>query len=227
MRKKIEACLAAFIEQSEGIDGLTTGAITGTDPSGQKIEEFRPGMVLYGKPGEKATFFAPTGAGGYAEYVRDNKRDIAVGVDMTYEQLSGDLSTVNYSSYKAGHLSFQTMIESLRWLCLIPMFLRPVRRRFIEAAFTAGAIPALGYRTVWTPPAFGSIDPLKEAQAVELDLATGRKTWPQSVSEQGQDPRKQITEIKKWKPELDAAGITFRSVGGGNQNGNQTQQPTE
>ncbi len=222
VRKKIEACLTAFVTQPEGPDGVTLGG-TSTDENGKRIEEFRPGMVMYGKAGEDVKFFAPTAAGGYTEYVRQNERMIAIGVGLTYEQLTGDLSNVNYSSYKAGHLSFQNNIESLRWLCLLPAFLRPVRQRFIDQAFAAGVIPDAAFRayaTEWTPPKFGTVDPLKDAEAAALDLQLGRMTWPQAVAEYGFDPEKQITDIARWKPRLDAAGVIFNPKVTNEQNGN-------
>lgn len=212
VRKKIEACLSLFVTPPEGQSGNPFGA-TETDEEGKRIEEFRPGMVVYGRPGEKAEFFAPTGAGGYGEYVKQNERTIATGIGLTYEQLTGDLSNVNYSSYRAGLLSFRNGVESFRWLCLTPMFLRPIRRRFIDAAFAAGEIEDTSYPTEWTPPAFGSVDPLKDAKAVELDLSTGRMTWPQAVKEYGFDPETQIAEIKKWKDRLAEAGISFSQKG--------------
>ncbi len=226
VRKKIEACLAMFVEQPEGVEGMTLGATTpDSGGSGQRVEEFRPGMVVYGKAGEKAEFFAPTGAGGYGEYVKQNERVIATGIGLTYEQLTGDLSNVNYSSYRAGLLSFRAGIESFRWLCLIPGFLRPVRQWFIDLAYAAGRIPAVEYATVWTPPAFGSVDPLKDAEAVQTDLQTGRMTWPQAISEYGYDPRAQIAEIEQWKDRLAKAGVTFAkpSTNGGTGGKNQPQ----
>lgn len=216
VRKKIEACLALFVEPPEGQEGHTLGETETEGGTGKRIEEFRPGMVMYGRPGEKAQFFAPTGSGGFGEYVRKNEQIIAGGIGLTYEQLTGDLSQVNYSSYRAGLLSFRKQVECLQWLCLAPMFLRPVRRRFIDAAESSGniglAVPS-AYKTEWTPPAFGSVDPKKDAEAAEIDLRTGRSTWPQVVSECGYDPREQIDEIKKWKAEIEAAGITFSSKG--------------
>lgn len=210
VRKKIEACLAMFVGQEEGADS-TLGAIT--DANGRKIETFEPGMIAYGRVGQEPTFFAPTGVGGYGEYIRQNERMVATGVGVTYEQLTGDLSQVNYSSYRAGHMSFRRSIEALCWVCIIPMLLRPIRRRFIDAAFSAlfpaETIPATAYKTEWTPPAFGSVDPLKDAQAVELDLRVGRSTWPQVVAEYGYDPHRQLQEILEWKRELEKAGISF------------------
>jgi lambda family phage portal protein len=220
MRKKIEACLVAMFKQPLGPDGPTAGALA-TDAQGNKIEQFQPGMVMYGTPGMEADFFAPTGAGGYSEYVRQNERIIAAGVGLTYEKLTGDLTQVNYSSYRAGDMSFRRGVEQFNYNCFIPGCLKPIRRRFIDAAFAVGAIPELEYSTEWTPPAFGSVDPEKDANAAMVDMQIGRATWPQVVAEQGYDPHKQIEEIKKWKPELEAAGVTF--TGGKNAGNNQNQ----
>ena len=67
---------------------------------------------------------------------------VGAGVDVPYELLSGDLSNVNYSSYRAGMLGFRNTIEAFRWLTLIPMFCRPTWRRFIDTLVLTGAIPA-------------------------------------------------------------------------------------
>ncbi len=226
VRKKIEACLSLFVSPPEGQENSTFGATSTEEGTGKRIEEFRPGMIMYGRNGEKAEFFAPTGAGGYGEFVRQNERMIATGVGLTYAKLTGDLSDVNYSSYKAGDLSFQRLVECLRWLTLIPMFLRPVRERFIEMAYAAGQIPnAESYKTEWTPPAFGSVDPLKDAEAAEVDLRIGRRTWPQAVAEQGYDPQEQINEIEKWKPELEKAGVDFSGKAGANAQSQRATNP--
>lgn len=222
VRKKIEACLSLFIEPPEGQDTLGVGADGGTE-DGKQIEEFRPGMIIRGRAGEKAEFFAPTPAGGYMDYVRQNERVVASGIGLPYELLTGDLSNVNYSSYKAGDLSFRANIDSLRWLTLIPGLLQPARRWFVDSAYMAQVIPILRdspelysdptaiYQTTWTPPAFGSVDPLKDAKARQIDLELGLMTWPESVREYGFDPDRQLAQIERWKKRLEAAGIVFHS----------------
>lgn len=213
VRKKIEACLALFVSPPDGQDANPLGQ-TSTDETGARINEFRPGMIIYGRPGEKAEFFAPSGSGGHVEFVRQNERTIAAGIGLTYEQLTGDLSNVNYSSYRAGLLSFRKLVEAFQWLCLKPTFLQPIRRQFIDSAFTAGQIPnPFSYQTQWTPPAFGSVDPEKDSRAAQIDLQLGRATWPQVISEMGYDPREQIDEIEMWKSRLADAGVTFNSKG--------------
>lgn len=205
VRKKIEACLSLFVSQDEtAIGDSTTDA---TQPS-KRVEKFQPGMVIYGQMGQKPEFFAPPAVGSL-EYVTVNQREIAVGAELTYEQLTGDLSRVNYSSYRAGLLSFRASIDAFRWLCLIPMALRPARNWFVDAASMAGLIPEKSYATEWTPPSFGSVDPLKDAEAMLLETRTGRMTYPQACAEFGFDWKKQLDSIEAFNAELDRRGIVL------------------
>src|ERR1035441_4113021 len=96
------------------------------------LERMYPGMIEYLKPGEDIKFNSPAATGGYREYLTTELQGIGAGVDVPYELLSGDLSLVNYSSYRAGMLGFRNAIEAFRWLTLIPMLCRPTWRRFID-----------------------------------------------------------------------------------------------
>jgi lambda family phage portal protein len=209
VRKKIEACFASFITQEEGPGVMAVGE-TETNDSGQIEETLEPGMIKYLKPGEDVKFAEPAGSGsGYREFKRDIQTKMAVGIGITYEMLTGDLSNVNYSSYRAGMLSFRTKMEQFRWLCFIPMFCKPVRGWFINAAYAAGLISARDYLTQWSPPRYGSIDPQKEALAIQTSIRNGIKTWPQAVGEEGYDPDEQIAEIQEANKKLDEAGIVL------------------
>ena len=208
VRKKIEACLAAFISQPEGADGPTAGAVT-TDANGNRVETFQPGMVMYGAPGTKAEFFAPTSTGDYSAYKKTELREIAVGLDIPYILLDDNLEAVNYSSGRLGLIAYKEAVEEYRWNWLIPQVLDPIYRRFIDALFLSGQIPEPVYAHEWDPPPFDLLDRGAEAEADRLELQIGKKTWPQLVGQQGNDPENQVAEITTWRPRLDAAGVTF------------------
>lgn len=206
VRKKIEACFASFITQEEGPDQIAVGQ-TETE-NNQIVETMEPGMIKYLRTGEDVKFAVPSGTGqGYRDFMRDVQTKTAVGIGLTYEQLTGDLSNVNYSSYRAGMLSFRTKMDQFRWLCFIPMFCRPIRGWFIDTAFAAGLIAARDYATQWSPPRYGSVDPEKDANATRANIRQGVKTWPQAVGEEGYDPDEQIEEIRETNRKLDEAGI--------------------
>jgi capsid protein len=103
VRKKIEACFAAFVTGDE--DGATLGD-SSIDGEGRRIERFEPGMIEYFPSGKDVRFATPGASGGYAEYMRVQLHAIAAGVGLTYELLTGDLSQVNYSSIRAGLIEF-------------------------------------------------------------------------------------------------------------------------
>jgi capsid protein len=152
-------------------------------------------------------FNAPTSAGGYREYLMTELQGIGAGVDVPYELLSGDLSNVNYSSYRAGMLGFRNTIEAFRWLTLIPMFCRPTWRRFIDTLVFTGKIPEANYGVQWTAPKFESVDPLKDAMAELKRIRTGTLTLSEAIAQNGYDPEKQLQEIKRMNDLLDSLAI--------------------
>lgn len=230
VRKKIESCFAAFVTQPEGADGPVLGP-SSTDVNQNRIEAFEPGMVEYLKPGEEVNFGNPQGSGaGAAEYERQRLHDVAAGWGITYEQMTGDLSQVNYSSFKAGHNEFRALVEDFRWNTFIPMLCVPVWKRFILDAFLDEKIGEANYSAKWTPPKFQSIDATKDAEAALAKVRAGFLTLPEAIAEEGYDPDDQFNEIEATNKILDAKGIILDSdprkgskVQGGNTNGQAKQ----
>lgn len=208
VRKKVEACLAAFITSPEG-DSLALAAQMMDTSTGQVVEAFEPGMVTRLKPGEDVRLNQPTYAGGYKEYKSSRQHDIAAPI-MPYELMTGDLSQVNYSSYRSGLLAFKAAVEVAQWNVVIPLLCERVAEWFLEAAELNGAIPMNADRTVnWSPPPFDLLDREAEAKADQLELQIGKRTWPQLISEQGGDPVSHLKEITETAPALKEAGVDF------------------
>jgi lambda family phage portal protein len=211
VRKKIEACVVAMITQPEGIEGSWLG-FKGNDPlTTHPVESFQPGMTAYLKPGEDVKFNNPQALGGYREYKTTELEEIAAGLGLPYELMTGDLSKVNYSSWRGGQLGFRNTIENYRWLTLIPMFCMPVRRRVIDTLVMLGKIPARVvddpainlYATQWTAPRFESVDPVKDAEAALKDIRMGRITWFEAVLANGYDPNAQLAQIALFNKLVD------------------------
>jgi lambda family phage portal protein len=211
VRKKIEACVVAMITQPEGIEGSWLG-FKGNDPlTTHPVESFQPGMTAYLKPGEDVKFNNPQALGGYREYKTTELEEIAAGLGLPYELMTGDLSKVNYSSWRGGQLGFRNTIENYRWLTLIPMFCMPVRRRVIDTLVMLGRIPSRAvedpkinlYGTQWTAPRFESVDPVKDAEAALKDIRMGRITWFEAVLANGYDPNAQLAQIALFNKLVD------------------------
>lgn len=206
VRKKIEACFAAFVTGADDEETLGTAA---TDADGRRIESFEPGMIEYLAPGKDVKFATPSHAGGYGEYMRVQLHAIAAGVGLTYELLTGDLSQVNYSSIRAGLLEFRRRMEALQWQLLVPGLCRPVWQRFVATAQAIGALPDGVIEAEWTAPRFEAVDPLKDIQADILAVRGGLMTLKEAIARQGYDPAHVLAEIGATNTELDALGIVL------------------
>ena len=206
VRKKIEACFAAFVTGADDEETLGSAA---TDADGRRVESFEPGMIEYLAPGKDVKFATPSHAGGYAEYMRVQLHAIAAGVGLTYELLTGDLCQVNYSSIRAGLLEFRRRMEALQWQLLVPGLCRPVWQRFVATAQAIGALPAGTIEAEWTAPRFEAVDPLKDIQADILAVRGGLMTLKEAIARQGYDPAHVLAEIGATNAELDALGIVL------------------
>lgn len=217
VRKKVEACLAAFVEQTPGGDQrpLGTGVVSSPNTNGTsgttRRESFEPGMIAYMQAGEAVKFTDPTPSGGYGEYMGVQLHAIAAGLGVTYEQLTGDLSQVNYSSYRAGNLEFRALVERLRWQLMINQFCAPVWKRFMSVGFASGALRRPDVRAEWVAPPWQSIDPVKEADAALTEMRTGGKTLRDYLTEKGKDFTEWLEETTATNAALDAAGIVLDS----------------
>lgn len=206
VRKKVEACLAAFVTGPDEDQTIAPSRISGD----QRVENFEPGMVAYLPPGKDVKFNSPAHAGGYAEYMRVQLHAIAAGVGLTYELLTGDLSQVNYSSIRAGLVEFRRRIEALQWQMMVPGLCAPVWNRFARAAQASGALSSRALVDAeWTAPRFEAVDPLKDIKADIMAVRAGFMTLPEAIARQGYDPAQVLSEIAETNGQLDAQKIVL------------------
>ncbi len=208
VRKKIEACFAAFVLDSD--DGETLGEV-GEDEAGRRIETFEPGMIEYLPAGKDVRFAAPASSGGYPEYMRLQLHAIASGLGLTYELLTGDLSQVNYSSIRAGLIEFRRRMEALQGQVLIPGLCNPVWRRFVEVTQAVDSLPAGNFGVEWTAPRFEAVDPLKDAKADIMSVRAGFMTLKEAIARNGYDPSDVLAEIADTNARLDELGLVLDS----------------
>lgn len=125
----------------------------------------------------------PQGASNYADFIKVKLRAVAAGAGVTYEQVSGDLSSVNFSSIRAGLVEVRRELEQLQRNILIFQFCRPVWRRWLQAALLSGRIRLPEganlrrlLRARWQPPGFEYVDPEKEVRAAVRKIRAGLST---------------------------------------------------
>lgn len=219
-RKKIEACNVGAVTQPGGIMGnplapIAPGAPVGSGPGEQsgdpRPEQFEPGTFAYFRPGESVEFNDPKGNTAYPDYTKTHQRAIGAGVGVPYDKMTGDLSEANFSSLKAGSNQFEALMDSFRWITLIPRVCDPVLEWFFSAAEVAGVSPGKRSAYQWQPPPYPEVDPMKEATARLIDVRSGVKTMREVIRSRGGDPDKQLDAIEAWNSDLDKRGIILDS----------------
>lgn len=169
-----------------------------------------PGSVMRLNPGESVTVPQIPNETGFDVQARNTMRLIASGLGMTYEALSSDLSQVNFSSARIGHLSFKKNIDSWRYHTIIPQFCDKAFQFFIKDCQIRG-IDTTGVQVEWTPPAHTMVDVQAETNAMKDSIRSGLMTYPQALKEYGFDPEGHLKEIAQSNAKLDEAGIILDS----------------
>lgn len=208
-RKQTEAAVAAFIipgDDAAGQDdeGLVPAAI---DDNGDRVEDIQPRMILRLRAGKDVRFNSPVISANYDTYKRAMLQSCAVGVGLSYEWLSGDLSQANYSSLRGGLIEFWRYIDTLQYTHFVPKVTARVWRWFCEAAFLAGLLDAPYVPADFTAPARQSVDPARESLADIIDVRAGFAPWEDKVAARGNSPRKILDQRATLRTELDMLGL--------------------
>ncbi|ARU21346.1 hypothetical protein RSSE_c0923 [Ralstonia solanacearum] len=163
VRKKTAAMFAGFVTRQSPEDNLMGEGLP--DEAGISLVGLEPGTLQILEPGEDIKFSDPADVGGsYGEFLRTQFRAVAAALGITYEQLTGDLTGVNYSSIRAGLLEFRRRCEMLQHSVLVHQMCRPVWAAWMKQAVLSGALVAPPRLRAWrsgSPPSVpaGEVDP--------------------------------------------------------------------
>lgn len=187
LRQKIAACFAAFVKKTSVAGAPENVGPDGETRAGNRLETVEPGMIEYLEPGEEVSLGTPPIVGDIEPFFRVTGRDIAVGLGMTYEALTGDLSGVNFSSGRMGWLEFYRNIATWTEHMVLPQMCSKIGQWILDGLRLVASVPA-DTKIDWTPPRREMIDPGAElkaaAQAAKDGLGT-RSRWLRSL---GHDP---------------------------------------
>jgi lambda family phage portal protein len=197
--KKVAASYAGFVTNQDP-DKASNGEQS-------NIEAVEPGTMNYLAPGESVLFPNPPQNPGYSDYVRTQLRAIAAGYGITYEQLTGDLSGVNFSSGRMGWLESQRNFEEWQFQLMVPQFCDPVFAWFIESYKIGGTSENIGVS--WTAPRREMIDPAKEIAAMKVQARAGFISWQEVAKSQGWNPQDLIEELKADQKLFQDGGLPY------------------
>jgi capsid protein len=113
--------------------------------------------------------------------------------------LSGDLTGTSYGSGRIGMLAERAVYEGLQQR-LIRQVMTPIYRNWLAMASLSGALrlPSMDvtkyYAAEWHPRVFPWIDPLKDIQGDQLEVAMGIKSLTALAAERGRDLEEVLNE---------------------------------
>jgi len=218
VKAKVAALFTGFIVKPNPEDAMLGEGEP--DEDGAAVAGLEPGTMQVLSPGEDVRFSDPADVGGtYAEFFRNQLRAVAVAAGVTYEQLSGDLTQVNYSSIRAGLLEFRRRCEMIQHAVIVHQLCRPVWREWMTSAVLAGALDAPGFErnpapwlaVKWIAQGWQWVDPEKEFKAIVLAIRAGLMSRSEAISAFGYDAEKIDREIAADNARADALGLVFDS----------------
>ncbi len=154
----------------------------------------------------------------YPLFARFVLQKIASSIGISYPQLSQDWAGINYSSARALlNELWRSFLEDRQFFT--QAFCTPIYAAWLEVEVANGDVkipggPANFYRqktaltmAEWIGPGRGSVDPLKEANADNLDTASGRKSTVEAILERGRDPSDVLAEESWYREERNRRGL--------------------
>jgi len=222
VRRKTTAMFGGFITnlmEQPGTHSLL-GLTQPNNDAGQVVA-IEPGTFPTLPVGTDVKFSRPVDvSGNYVAWMVSQLRDIARGMGLTYEQLTGDLTGVNYSSIRAGLLEFRRLITQIQAHTIVFQFCRPAINRWMDTAVLSGAIQIPDYltnrrkyqRVEWIPDAWDWVDPLKEIKADIMEIRGGLTSRRRKIAQRtGADIETIDKEIVQDNARADKLGMVLDS----------------
>lgn len=197
------------------------GASNNIKLDGARIPHFYPGTQLQ--------MLSPTSGQALGqEFEQSLLRYIAASIGVSYEQLSRDYTSTNYSSARAAMTETWKFMQARKKL-VADRFASLIYRLWLEEAINKGEIFAFPKRKAgllytggvlnlkfdaisrceWVGASRGQIDELKETQAAVLRINNGLSTAEDELARLGKDWRKVYRQLKREQTLRESLGLTF------------------
>ncbi len=185
LRKQLLASLVGFVKRaaSEPLDMAklreTFGEIV-EQLSDLPAVSLEPGTMQYLEPGEEVSFTQWQETAGQDEvFERSGLRALSAGLDLIYEEVSGDWSNTNDRTFRAAFNTLKRTIGQYQYQMVAFQLCRPVWLRWIDLAVASGALKvpksvsdADLHRVQWQPQDWEYLNPTQDVQA-KLDAIGG------------------------------------------------------
>lgn len=205
MKQKIAACLAVISSDVAGNAPL----LGAEDTDEEKHDLLEPGMILNVAPGRSVDVVNPPTVRDYSDYSKTTLREIAAGIGVSVEDLTGDYADINFSAARMSRLHHWSRVHGWRWRMLVPQFLNPLWAWAMQVASIAGLEVIEG--TSWTAPPLPMIEPDKEGLAITRNIRAGIMTPSEALRERGFVPDEFWDEYQEDFEDQDRRGLVTDS----------------
>jgi lambda family phage portal protein len=203
VKRKVQNLYGAFVKKNAPDDSIA-GEDTENNREASVDLELQPGTFQVLLPGEDLVFADPHGDAADAEaFIRVALRAIAAGLGITYEQLTGDMTGVNYSSARVALLEFRRLCAQYQRQVMVFQFCQPFFNAWLDAAVIGGALTLPGYaqnprpyrRVEWHPPRWDWVSPKDDIAAERAAVEACFKSRAAVINEMGYDEEAVDEEI--------------------------------
>jgi lambda family phage portal protein len=147
----------------------------------------------------------------YSDYVAGVLRGVATGLNVTYHALSSDLTSVNFSSIRAG-----TIEERDNWRkwqqFYVCHLIRPIFSAWLEFNRNRLGLSSTAADATFVPRGWSWVDPVKELQSHQMAYELGVTSLSAIAASQGKDLEEVFDQRAKEKELMAEFGLEFGPV---------------
>ena len=225
-RKEVSSMITGFIKQVTPDNQIFPKDPTVKQPSDPTaaIAKLEPGTFPVLNSGEEVQFAKVDDNGSFPEFIRTCLHAFAIGCGCTYEQVSGDLKGVNFSSIRAGLLEFRRKCEQVQYSVFIFQMCYPVYRRWMREAMLAlvfGAELMHQYNkdpwpfedAYFVTPGWPWVNPKDDIVSSQEAIRAGLSTRSLEVAANGHDAEAIDAQQAADNERADRLGLSYDSDG--------------
>ena len=204
-RKNLETRLAVLA--SGDLSQMQEPPERGVPGKERELGQLASGGITEIPPGLNIEVVEPKAAPGFVEAVKRSQHDIAAGIGVPYESMTGDMSGVNFSSARIRRIDYKRAVEQRQWLLIVPQLCQRVRRVWMEFAVIGGAITRADLATDWSTPKWEYVNPIQDVAADNAEIAGGLSSLSEKLRQRGYKPDLVFSELKSDLDRLQDDGV--------------------
>ena len=200
---------------SMAITSESANALADVEVDGEQFMFGDPGTTFKLNPGESIQMLDPTHPNqNFREFEVAILHSVAAGLNIPYASLSGDLSSVNYSSTQFGASESRDYYKRLQHF-IIENVCEPIFKEWLLMGMLTGSLNLPSRKlnkfisgTTFIGRVWRHIDPAKEVSALKNGKDAQIIPLSDIAAQSGRTLAEHVTEIKKGQDALIEAGLT-------------------